>query len=533
MATMPEPPRRLSQKRRERLMLLGIVAFAALLRAIFLAWMPNVFSQEGESYSRINLMLTWLGQGSSYPDTNFGPLHTWFVYAITLPFDNVVWPVRAVHAICGVLTVIPLFYMVRALYGTQTAAWSALYLGAFHVHLRASVTGLAEAPFVLCLFGGLCFAILALVQRRVPLRWIVLSALLLNLAGAFRFEAWLFLPPLCLMLLARSAPKAILFGALNLIFPLIHMGMCYRFASEPKTVLDALSFMRTSGTSFLQYMVHLPLSYRLWAWPQAFWIALTPPVAILALVGLVWSLARAVAAIRRRGRNLLLGVLPVLFLFNIAVFGMRAIKGTIDPAIYRYTLSMDLLLIPLAVYGVREGIAVLRAPRAWRGTLLAVVMLCCTGWTLAVALQQTRDNAYPDDVVAMVQWIHDNGGGQTIITDHDYHPYLMVQSGLPQGSFVNLIWTGELRNELDREFYERMWVESRPTLLILDHDCNPDIGGNCVVFDLPRQGSDAIEFEGRRFERAFAQGDYSIFRISYPDAGKDFEEDHGEQSADR
>ncbi|MCB1152473.1 glycosyltransferase family 39 protein [bacterium] len=513
--------------RAEYLWLAAILAAGFAVRLYFLLAYENIFSWEAEDYSKINLVLAWIEQGKPYPDPNFGPLHTWLIYLITLPFEDRVLPVRLVSLVCGTGALAAFFGMARFTVGRAAALIATALFAFYPVHVRASATSLAEAPYTLLFFGGL-WAFARYWRSDGPrTAWVAASGLMLGAAGMLRFEAWLFYPGLCLWALAadksaKGFAKACVYGAILAAFPLWHMYYCWKTAGNP------FSFGATSAASFELYLPSMPLSYRATAWLQAFWLAMSPYLAVTALLGLVW------AAFARRG-----GFLLTLFVFPFALMNYRTLQGQIDPALLRYSVVLAALLIPTGAGAIEETGKILgrwlKRPAIISGVVTAGLCVAMTTWALA----QAEENRLPEDLKHLASFLaHDTADGERIILDKRFHPYLVVESRKDPASLRTLMYAGgpvpaqdyeRLARKFfplsdrhapevppgrdiklfDRTAYEQMMDEFNPTLLVLDFES----GGNIQAFPIEPDEESAV-IDGRTFTRVFREGEYAVFKIA-------------------
>jgi len=476
----------------------GLFLLALALRLIFLLVFDNVFSHEGESYSKINLVQTWINHGKPYPDSNFGPLHTWLIYLLVSLFGDWIWPVRIFGWLAGSLTVPLFYYLVREEFDPKVAAFSALLLATFPVHLRASPTGLAEVPYLLFFVFGLYGFYRAMNRPRGNWPWLVLGAVGVTAAGMIRFEAWLFLPVLCLLMLRKSFWRATAFGALCAIFPLVHMYITWRTTGDPT------NFAKTSALSFLQYMPNLPMSEKATGWFVSLWKGMGPPGAVLAAMGIVYALAR------RRWWTF-----AALLLVPLGFMQYKAMTDTIDPSLERYIVSFAMLGYPYAaLLLVRFGQTLQRKGPAL-AHLATILLVAVAGVQVAFAATQAVANSYPDDIRATVKWLRDNVGPDDIVLpDQRFHPYVQLESRLNYDAFVSLQWAPD-RKSLDREAFDRLLAETPPTIIVLDYlladDPDNMVNSNLDVFHLPK-GAERAEQFGLLFEKAFAQGDFVVYR---------------------
>lgn len=481
-----------------------IAGFGFVVRLIFLVLFDNLYSHEAESYSKINLVYTWIDAGKPYPDINFGPLHTWLIYLATIFFKNPVTPVRVFSLICGTLVILPYALTVRLIFDNKIALGAAALLAALPVHVRGSATSLALAPFILFICSGLYFHFRYRKQRSVKFSWLVLSALFFNLAGMLRFEAWLFLPLLCLFLVGKNFLHAVAFGAMNLVFPLVHMGVCYRQSGNP------LMFTLTSSTSFLQYMPLMPLSYKLTGWFVSFAISMTVAVGMLALLGLIYAL------FVKKGFHF-----AALLFFNFSILQYKTLTNTIDPSLTRYTTSMALLLLPFAsliVWSIAERFG----KKTMRGVVISIVLfVILIAQQLFFATLQSLEEELPEDVRNAVAYIREKAGLQDVImADSRFHPYFMVESGLLNKQFVSLEFTAD-RMHLKEDRLKHLIETNPPTMVILDYSLFEvdQVNSNLDAFAIDKKAKDTVS-RGLSFVRLVQFGDFVIFETR-PASGKE------------
>jgi 4-amino-4-deoxy-L-arabinose transferase-like glycosyltransferase len=460
----------------------------------------NSFDHEGESYSKLNLTRVWLAQGRPYPDSNFGPLHTWLLYVLHLLTGAWVWPARWFGLLTGTLTVALFFWFVKEEFDSPTAVFAALLFAAWPTHLRASPTGLAETPYLLFfVIGLLCFT-RAGQPRRPGGNWLypIAAALAFTAAGMIRFEAWLFFPMLCLVLWKRRGfwPAA-LFASVLALFPLWHMFVSWRTTGDPT------GFAKTSALSFLQYMPDLPMSEKAPGWILSLVRGLGLPTALLVAAGLLTAVGR-----RRHLTAALLVLIP------FAVVQYKAVTNTMDPSLERYIVSMATLLLPyggllLAAWHhrwLRRRYARFAAP-----VVVAALMIFQVGWAWRLA----DANQYPADIKAVVQWLRANATPQDrILPDQRFHPYVQIESGLPLAAFVDLEWTAD-RKALNETAFARLMTETPPTIVLLDYLLadNPAVNSNLDVFSVP-PGAPEFESRGLRLTLMLTAGDFAVYRAA-------------------
>ncbi|MBZ0270890.1 glycosyltransferase family 39 protein [bacterium] len=510
-------------RRNEIFAVAGLVTLGFAVRLAFLLLYENMFSWEAEDYSKINLVYDWIAADKPYPDPNFGPLHTWIIYVLAFPFGDKVLPVRVFSLACGVAA-LPVFWSIARREMKSGPALAALaFFCVYPVHVRASATSLAEAPYALAFFGGLALWYSARAGERRAVAKLAGAAAAFTAAGMLRFEAWLFFPVLCLALIPRGFARAALFGAMLALFPLWHMDVCWATRGDP------FAFGATSAASFELYLPQMDISYRATAWPQAFWHALSPPLFVACAVGLGWA-----AAVRRGGMLLALFLVPYLLL------SYRTLNGQLDPALLRYSVVIAALLIPFAGGACADIPARLFSQRKHLGAAIAVALVASIAsfegyW----AVVQAEENRLPDDIRQVARFLREARPDDRIILDKRFHPYLVVESRRDPSTFRTLLydpggikeweeyravvprlfplaylspdaavtWGRDIKRYNSEEFARTM-REFDPTLIVIDYES----GGNLQAFRLGPTVTETVEY-GRRFTRVLRTGDFAIFRV--------------------
>ncbi|HEX4621135.1 MAG TPA: glycosyltransferase family 39 protein, partial [Myxococcaceae bacterium] len=363
---------------------MGVLALVALVPRV-LAFLVNENTNNGDAIIRTELAERWARDPhwiSSFHDGafQFGPLH---LYAVGLFLK--VWPSRE-HAgrlfslLIGVPTVLPLYQLTRRLFGWRSAVVACLGLAVWGMHVQFSTTSSSEGLALFLTLSSLALFARALGEGRFPP--LAAAALVLNLACATRYDAWLLIPVMCGLLLVRdedriaSVTRAVLFGVLCMPFPLVWMQgneLATGHALYPMTYID--DFHRAwVGDGLGRYGQVGYRLHNLLFWPGAALFTLTPLVAIFGAVGMrrAWKEAPA-------HRWLIwVAVIPTAyFAFRGAVLANFAPLG-------RFTAGQVALLLPFVHRGF-EWMCRKRTPVFRRG-LAAVAAMFAIGFPLWLGL---------------------------------------------------------------------------------------------------------------------------------------------------
>lgn len=442
----PEPSTRL---------LLALLLVAALVPRLMV--FPVNENLYGDAVVRTELAERWLNEPhliTSYQDGayQFGPLHLYLVGGALTVLERE-HAGRAVSLLFGVLSVVPLFFLTRRFFGWRAGVVAGLAFSAWGMHIQFSTTAGSEA---LSLFLMLCVFSLyaeALTENRfAPLFW---SAVVLNLACATRYDAWLFIPLLTVgpLLAAEdrvaAITRAVGFGLVCLPFPLLWMQGNELASGDPFYPIRVIQEFHGSWVAdgvgrWGQVGYRLQ---NLGFWPAVALFTLSPLVAFFGAVGL-W---RAWREYRETRWLVLACVAPAAFYtFKASVLLDFVPLG-------RFTVTQLALLLPFVALGFsalmsRRGEGARRAVAGLAGTL-AVVMPVALGLFTFRADGGLRDtlrpvsptSTQPEPVRRVARFLKTEvaAKGGAVVFDED-PGYMDLQvaffSGLPESRMVRVRW---------------------------------------------------------------------------------------------
>ncbi|QQR43100.1 glycosyltransferase family 39 protein [Myxococcus xanthus] len=453
-------------------LLVGLLLVAALLPRLGVFFVnENLF---GDAVVRTELAERWLRAPhiiTAYGDGayQFGPLHMYLVGAALSVFDREVAG-RVVSLLFGVLSVVPLFALTRRLFGWRAGVVAGLSFAAWGMHMQFSTTASSEA--VSLFFMLATFALYAEGvddNRFLPL---FQAALMLNLACALRYDAWMYIPLLTVALCFSSQDKvvsltrAVGFGLVCLPFPLLWMQGNELMHGNPFFPVVAVEdFHRNwvksslgSGSNVLWRLQQLGF------WPGIALLTLSPLVALLGMAGMVrawrsrpdtrWLVAAAVlpAAYFTFRAAVLLTFVPlgrftvtqVALLPVFVAFGFAGLVATRGGPMLRKALAGVTVLVAVAV-PVAMGVYTFRADGPLQSTMRPISPTS----TNPVALMQVA-KFLKAEVAA-------KGGAAALDVDPNYMDLqLAFFSGLPEERLARVRWD---------TFRQRM-QEARPEVLV-------------------------------------------------------------------
>lgn len=477
-----------------RWVLVLLLAVALLPRLVLLPWSENLY---GDSVVRTELAERWLSEPhliTAYGDGafQFGPLHLYLVGAALAVVRDRALAGALVSLVFGVLTVVPLFSLSRRLFGWRAGVWACLALSAWGLHMQFSTTAASEALALFLLMSVFCLVAEALDENRLgPL---FAAAAVLNLACATRYDAWLFIPLICVALAlwgedrVAAVARAVIFGLGCLPFPLLWMQGNELMHGDPLYPIRMVEqYHRDWSSQELGRLGPvLPRLMSLLFWPATAVLTLSPVVAWLGAVGMrrAW---------RERPE---LRWLVLMALVPAAYFTFRsAVLGNFVP-LARFTAAQLALLLPFmlpgfeAVLGSRP--AGVRRAVAGVGVALAVVLPLALGLFTFRAQGGAPDalrpvspvTTNPAPVMQAARFLEENAartGGSAVIDEGPSFLDLQLAfySGLPEERTARVRW----------ETFRKHFNELRPEYLVrfeggrLERDPGVKVEGRQLAVD--------------------------------------------------
>jgi hypothetical protein len=432
-----------------------LVAAALLPRLIAFPFNENLY---GDAVVRTELAERWLRNPRwifSFDDGvfQFGPLHIYLLAGALKLFPDREHAGRLLSLLFGVLTVLPLFSLTRRLFDRRAAVWACLAFSVWGLHLQLSSTAASEALGLFLILSVLALFAQGLDEGRfAPL---AASALVLNLACATRYDAWMLVPLLSGLLLVRGSDRvaavtrAVTFGLFSLPFPFLWMHGNELVRGDPFYPLTYID--QYHARWFADGLGRFgELGYRLqnlFFWPGSALVTLTPLVALFGLAGMVRTFRQ-----QRDHRWLIWTVLlpTAYFTFRSAVLGNFVPLG-------RFTVVQVALVLPFVVVGfdwvvMRIGTRLARALAVVAGVCAVLIPLGLGAFTYdragkwENALRPVSPTSNNDPAVRRVarfikQQVAPTGGAIILDSDPGYRDLQVAFfSGLPEERMARYRW---------------------------------------------------------------------------------------------
>ena len=483
------------------------------LRALFFLIANN---NGGDAVARAANIQGWMSHPSfSSPVAHWGPVYFYLAGTLGFLLKDAELAGRLLSLICGIASIYLVYRLTRLLSGQAAATLSAFICALAGLHIGYSTTSSSEIPYLFFLLTGLVgFFEYKTSGNFPPLIW---GAICFSVAAGIRYEAWLFFPVLCLLLVGR--PTNFFHGGLLRGRRGLGLALFVLLGGAWLISWSAFSWVKWGDPL---YAVHVnktliqeqspdalrPLPYRLSLPVGVLLLSLSP----LPFLGALY----AIAACRKQA-------LARQFIFLSTTFGVaQFIEFWRGAAISnaRYTLTLFMLATILSGMGISEFCRTLRLASASRLKKWVFVTLALT----QVAILSGSESRIPYNeklasVSARLRYPHYlKDAAQSlkprlkptdaiILDSNNFEDNIFAHAlGLPlnTGGRVLVGWAtnGEALEEFVRVHHPRFLVYS-------------DGGVLRLYLDLPAQCAQEERVRDMRLDCFYSNAIYRVYRIRY------------------
>jgi hypothetical protein len=457
----------------------------------------------GDALARAGLTAQWL----QYPSLEFHfdvwlPIHFWMMGAMSFIVGDVELAGRLLSLILGIASIVAFWALAEELDGFETAIFSTILFAFYSLHIAYSVTSSCEVPYLFFVLTGL--ALFFRWRRLGGQSLLCLAGLSLTLGSGIRYEAWIVILALDLILLYRKQWKAFgVFAIVSGLWPgfwmtyewLTRGNPLYAPALNHSWVAHDLSLYATS------------MKYRLLLPPGVMLIALTP----LVLIGILFSIRYIV-----KEKGVLSEFSFVVCFFALVQFYQIFSGGVMSYA--RYTLTLSTMVAILSGIGLRQVLPYKK--------LVAGVMILNLAFLLVLSSVNNRfmnKIRSVSPVLRFVPYLNETGKflkmhlGQNdavVIDDYNYEAnQLAVLAGMPLLEEKRVF---KIPDSLDLQKQAEKFSQLLPYL----HDRHPKFlvyaerGELRAYLPFPHDCSD-LSVEQMSFHCVFQNSEYQIYEIRY------------------
>ena len=430
------------------------------------------------------------------------PLHFWMMAAVSTIVGDVELGCRLLSLLLGIASIGALFALTRELDDPRAAVFSTILFAFYSLHISHSVTSSCDVPYLFFVIAGMALFFRA--RRTNKLLLLILGGLALTLGAGIRYEAWVIIAALNAVLLYRKEFKRFaVFVLASGAWPAFWMTYEWVTLGNPlfaptlnySWVANDLAFYGTS----LIYRVMLPFGVTL--------IALTP----LVVLGFFLSIRQ----IWKRKGPLAEFALVMIFFAAIQFYQIIA-GGTMSYA--RYTLTLGTMTAILAGIGLYHGF---RYPKIIVGVMLANLALLFVLSTVRNPYINKIRSVAP--VFHFTTYLEETGlflknhlgsNDAVVIDDYNYETGQIAHvAGLPLlGTERAFLIPDRVYPENQRKKFAELLPymrTRRPSYIVYSNQ-----GELRQVLPFPSDCS-SHQIENMRFECAFQNTHYQIYRINY------------------
>jgi len=473
---------------------LALLCAAVLLpRAAVFPFSENLY---GDAVSRTELALRWLERPHwiAHMDDGayqYGPLHLYAVAAALATGLVKEDAGRWVSLVFALLTVFPLYGLTRRLFGWRAGVVAVLSLAVWGMHIQMSTTAGSEAMGLFLVLWTLDLFSRGLEENRFGA--LIGAAAVLNLACAVRYDCWLLIPLLGVLLLAgdrdriAAVTRAVSFTLVSLPFPMLWMQGNERARGDPFAPLHYIeSFHRTwVADGVARYSEAGYRALNLVFWPGVALFTLSPLVAVFGL----WGMVHVYRSDRGRRWLVWVALAPTLY------FTLRSTVLLNFVPLARFTVGQVALVLPFVLPGYEAALAGRSAARRRTWAVAAVALAVLTPLAVGVATFRRDDtvasslrpvtplSTNPPAVMQVARYLSSEVGprGGAVILDADplyWDLQIGFFGGLPEERMARQRWDN---------FRTRL-ASARPDTVVryagggLDHESDLRVDGQTLYF---------------------------------------------------
>jgi hypothetical protein len=333
-----------------------ILLAGAVLRVTFFLFAEN---NGGDALARAAMTAGLLEHHVSW--LNFEPwlpMHFWLMAGVSVIVGEPGLGARMLSLLLGIASLGVFWVLAREVYDWSAATFSLMIFALYSLHIGYSTTSSSEVPYLFFLLAGLLGFFVY--RRSGSLAILGLAAVALGISAGIRYEAWICIFALVLILIFMPRPHAagrfwraehvrevFLFGGIAGAWPLFWLIYQWKAFGKPlygvtmnyKWVVEQVAIEHKSR------LYHLALS------PGVILLTLSPLIVAASFYGLALGLRE------HTGREFAL-----IFVMMGAVFSYQISAGGLLP-LARYTITLGTLLAIASGYGLDRIAQSLSQPR--------------------------------------------------------------------------------------------------------------------------------------------------------------------------
>lgn len=301
--------------------------------------LPWARTVQADAVSRIHIAYEWLLDPHYIKEGYWGPLHHYLnaLFMLVLP-GKTAGPL-ALNLLCVTLTVIPLYGFTRNVFGSRRGAVLASLLYVFSpIVLWTSMQALSEVSYGFFLAMAI-YALSSPPRHGQNYRSMILGGLLIACAAALRYEAWVIIATLTLVVfLLRGWRHTAVFWLCAMVFPATWMVGNWTAFGDPLYSVNQNDVWNMVKEGINDEVLPVDRLKRTLFFPWSFMLNVSPIVVVMMLASLVYAIIR-----RRLARDQWAWLIPIVVM--VAVFLIKARDGSLMMQ-HRFLITWLVLALP-------------------------------------------------------------------------------------------------------------------------------------------------------------------------------------------
>lgn len=308
-----------------------IVGLALAIRVFCLQFATT---NSADPTTRIWNAWRWLSDPTIITHGVWGPLHYYLIAASMALVRDPIFPPILLHVLFGALTPVLLYFFTKKEFGGHRSSIIVAISYAFYpIAISNSLTARSETPFVFFLLLSFIF-ISSIRQNHGSWRHALGAGICLTLAGMLRYEGWMLIPLLGVLIWKK--PKfMILFIASSMLHPIFWMIGNAIHHGDPLYFINWASNWELNLMGKTEYIAFTDLARRMSIFPIKTFRWITPLVSLISVLGVAVSIIR-----KEKQASWIIPFVGLIFLMSSSVA-----RGNLVPK-SSYTMTLGAIIIP-------------------------------------------------------------------------------------------------------------------------------------------------------------------------------------------
>jgi len=316
---------------------LRIILLFIIVLACKLILLPFVQIDDSDAVARIFSGISWKENPEWILSNFWCPFHFYLIGIGLFIWNDPVYMPMLIHVVISAFTLVPFYFLVRREFNDKGAYIATVFLAICPMLFRNSYLALSETPYLFFLVLSLNFLSKGL--RNNSYRYILYSGLSITIASGFRYEAWIMIFVISLIIILIKQWKFLpVFLISALIFPISWLYTNWLATGNPFYGIQGnyyWTIVEMGNNKNLHFSNYLR---RIWFFPFSWIIAVGIPAGVV-IVGTIFKMFtnKPVKKIN------FIHILPLLGMFGVMQY--NAFKGVLLLQ-HRFVGTLAVLSLP-------------------------------------------------------------------------------------------------------------------------------------------------------------------------------------------